>query len=62
MTLSLGRIIGFVVLTHTAFGAARVTLSLYALSNKASTFTVGVADGAIRAGAGAAGGAGGPLA
>jgi predicted MFS family arabinose efflux permease len=42
MTLSLGRIIGFVVLTHTAFGAARVTLSLYALSNKASTFTVGV--------------------
>jgi MFS family permease len=42
MTLGLGRIIGFVVLTHTAFGAARVTLSLYALSNKASTFTVGV--------------------
>ena len=30
------------MLTHTAFGAARVTLSLYALSNKASTFTVGV--------------------
>jgi predicted MFS family arabinose efflux permease len=42
MTLSLARIIGFVVLTHTAFGAARVTSSLYALSNKASTFTVGV--------------------
>jgi predicted MFS family arabinose efflux permease len=42
MTLSLARIIGFVVLTHTAFGAARVTASLYALSNRASTFTVGV--------------------
>lgn len=42
MTLSLARIIGFVVLTHTAFGAARVTSTLYALSNKASTFTVGV--------------------
>jgi predicted MFS family arabinose efflux permease len=42
MTLSLARIIGFVVLTHTAFAAARVTSSLYALSNKASTFTVGV--------------------
>lgn len=42
MTLSLARIIAFVVLTHTAFGAARVTSSLYALSNKASTFTVGV--------------------
>ena len=42
MTLTLGRIIGFVVLTHTAFAASRVTLSLYALSNKASTFTVGV--------------------
>jgi len=41
MTLRLARIIGFVVLTHTAFGAARVTSSLYALSNKASTFTVG---------------------
>lgn len=42
MTLSLARIIGFVVLTHTAYGAARVTSALYALSNKASTFTVGV--------------------
>ena len=42
MKLGLARIIGFVVLTHTAFGAARVTSSLYALSNKASTFTVGV--------------------
>jgi MFS family permease len=42
MTPSLARIIGFVVLTHAAFGAARVTSSLYALSNGASTFTVGV--------------------
>ncbi|HQR22456.1 MAG TPA: MFS transporter [Burkholderiaceae bacterium] len=40
--LSLARIITFVVLTHAAFGAARVTSSLYALSNRASTFTVGV--------------------
>jgi predicted MFS family arabinose efflux permease len=40
--MTLGRIIAFVVLTHTAFGASRVTLSLYALSNKASAFTVGV--------------------
>ncbi|MGH6623282.1 MAG: MFS transporter, partial [Burkholderiaceae bacterium] len=42
MKVSLARIVLFVVLTHTAFGAARVTSSLYALSNKASTFTVGV--------------------
>ncbi len=42
MTLTLGRIIAFVVLTHTAFAASRVTLSLYALSNRASAFTVGV--------------------
>jgi predicted MFS family arabinose efflux permease len=42
MTLSLARIIAFVILTHTSFGAARVTSTLYALSNKASTFTVGV--------------------
>ena len=40
--MTLSRIIVFVVLTHTAFGAARVTASLYALSNKASPFTVGV--------------------
>jgi predicted MFS family arabinose efflux permease len=40
--LSLPQIIAFVVLTHTAFGAARLTSSLYALANKASTFTVGV--------------------
>jgi MFS family permease len=42
MPMTLPRIIAFVVITHTAFGAARVTTSLYALSNKASTFTVGV--------------------
>ena len=42
MVMTLPRIIAFVVLTHTAFGAARVTASLYALSNKASPFTVGV--------------------
>jgi len=42
MKLSLVRIVMFVVLTHTAFGAARLTGSLYALSNKASAFTVGV--------------------
>ena len=40
--LGFGRIIVFVVLTHTTFGAARVTSSLYALSNRASAFTVGV--------------------
>lgn len=40
--LTLPRIVAFVVLTHTAFGASRVTASLYALSNKASAFTVGV--------------------
>ncbi len=40
--MTLSRIIVFVVLTHTAFGAARVTAALYALSNKASPFTVGV--------------------
>jgi len=38
----LAQIVAFVVLSHTAFGAARVTSSLYALANKASTFTVGV--------------------
>jgi MFS family permease len=42
MKLSFARIIVFVVMTHTAFGAARLTSSLYALSNKASAFTVGV--------------------
>ncbi|MGH6610377.1 MAG: MFS transporter [Burkholderiaceae bacterium] len=42
MILRLRHIIAFVVLTHTAFGASRVTASLYALSNDASPFTVGV--------------------
>ena len=36
------RIIAIVVLTHMAFVSARMTGSLYALANKASTFTVGV--------------------
>jgi len=40
--MTLARILALTVLTHTAFGAARVTGSLYALSNKASAFTVGV--------------------
>jgi MFS family permease len=40
--MKLGQILLLTVLTHTAFGAARVTGSLYALSNKASAFTVGV--------------------
>ena len=43
MPITLPRIIAFVVLTHTAFGASRVTGSLYALANKASPFTVGKA-------------------
>jgi predicted MFS family arabinose efflux permease len=38
----LARIIAIAVLTHMAFVAARMTGSLYALANKASTFTVGV--------------------
>jgi predicted MFS family arabinose efflux permease len=40
--MTLARILALTVLTHTAFGAARVTGSLYALSNQASAFTVGV--------------------
>lgn len=40
--MKLAPILLLTVLTHTAFGAARVTGSLYALSNKASAFTVGV--------------------
>lgn len=40
--MPLARLIVFVVLTHTAFAALRVTTSLYALANKASAFTVGV--------------------
>jgi MFS family permease len=42
MTLRMRHIMLFVVLTHTSFGAARLTGTLYALSNKASAFTVGV--------------------
>jgi predicted MFS family arabinose efflux permease len=42
MTLRMRHIMAFVVLTHTSFGAARLTGTLYALSNKASAFTVGV--------------------
>jgi len=38
----LARIIAITVLTHMAFVAARMTASLYALANGASTFTVGV--------------------
>ena len=38
----LARIIAVAVLTHMAFVSARMTGSLYALANKASTFTVGV--------------------
>jgi predicted MFS family arabinose efflux permease len=40
--MTLARIIAIAVLTHMAFVAARMTGSLYALANKASTFTVGV--------------------
>jgi MFS family permease len=40
--VNLVRLLALTVLTHTAFGAARLTGSLYALSNKASAFTVGV--------------------
>jgi len=40
--MTLVRVIALTILTHTAFGAARVTGSLYALSNNASAFTVGV--------------------
>ncbi len=39
--MTLARIIAIVVLTHMAFVAARMTASLYALANNASTFTVG---------------------
>ncbi len=38
----LARIIAIAVVTHMAFVAARMTASLYALANNASTFTVGV--------------------
>src|SRR5690554_185916 len=40
--MPLSRIILLVLLTHTSFGAVRITASLYALANRASTFTVGV--------------------
>ena len=40
--MTLTRLILLVILTHTAFGATRVTTSLYALSQQASAFTVGV--------------------
>lgn len=40
--IALARIIAITVLAHFAFVSARMTGSLYALSNKASTFTVGV--------------------
>ncbi len=40
--MTLTRLLVLTVLTHTAFGATRVTGSLYALSNQASAFTVGV--------------------
>ena len=40
--MTLARIIGIAVLAHMAFVSARMTGSLYALANKASTFTVGV--------------------
>lgn len=42
MTVGMPHIMAFVVLTHTAYGAARLTGTLYTLSNKASAFTVGV--------------------
>jgi len=40
--VTLARIIAIAVLAHMAFVAARLTASLYALANHASTFTVGV--------------------
>ncbi|MGZ8256002.1 MAG: MFS transporter [Burkholderiaceae bacterium] len=42
MTLRMRHIMLFIVLSHTSFGAARLTGTLFALSNKASAFTVGV--------------------
>ncbi len=40
--MTLARIIAIAVLAHMGFVSARMTASLYALANKASTFTVGV--------------------
>jgi MFS family permease len=42
MKLRMPHIMAFVVLTHTSYGAARLTGTLYALRNGASAFTVGV--------------------
>ncbi len=42
MKLGMPQILTFIVLTHTSFGAARLTGTLYTLSNGASAFTVGV--------------------
>jgi predicted MFS family arabinose efflux permease len=42
MTLRMPQIMLYAVLTHTAYGSARLTGTLYALSNNASAFTVGV--------------------
>jgi len=42
MMVRLPYIIAFTVLTHIAFTSARMTSSLYALSNRSSAFTVGV--------------------
>lgn len=42
MNLGMPQILAFIVLTHTSFGAARFTGTLYALNNRASAFTVGV--------------------
>jgi MFS family permease len=41
-TMTLPKIIAFMVLGHLSFVATRMTGSLYALAHKASTFTVGV--------------------
>lgn len=40
--MTLAHILALTVLTHTAFGAVRLTGSLYALANQVSAFTVGV--------------------
>ena len=42
MNLGMPHILAFIVLTHTSFGAARLTGTLYSLANRASPFTVGV--------------------
>ena len=40
--MTLFRLISIAVLSHMVFVSARMTASLYALANNASTFTVGV--------------------